>query len=69
MTERVQWADDVEPNFPASGSPSRFDETVGDYAADQYSVPNIRHPGFLWSGHDAPPDVVMYWHSINRDVL
>lgn len=69
MTEQVQWADDVEPDFPASGSPSRFDETVGDYAADQYSVPKIRYPGFFWSEHDAPPDVVRYWRSINRDVL
>ena len=58
MTERVQWADDVEPNFPASGSPSRFDETVGDYAADQNSVPKYRHPEFLRSGHDALPDVL-----------
>jgi len=66
MTEQVQWTDDVEPDLPASGSPSRFDETVGDYAADQFSVPNIRHPGFLRSGHDALPD---YWLWKNCDVL
>lgn len=69
MTEQVQWADDVEPDFPASGSPSRFDEAVGDYAADQYSVPKIRYPGFLWSEHFATLDVVKYRLSINRYVL
>lgn len=69
MTEQVQWADDIEPDFPALSSRNQYDETAGDYAADQYSVPKIRYPGFLWSGHFAPLDVVMYRLSINRDVL
>ena len=53
MTEQVQWADDVEPYILASDTPSRFDETVGDYAADQIRAPEIRHPGFVQSEYDA----------------
>lgn len=69
MTEQVQWADDVEPDILASGTPSRFDETVGDYAADQINIPKIRHPVFVRSEYDALSDVVMYWFSKYCDVL
>ena len=69
MTEQVQWADDVEPDIPASDTPGRFDETVGDYAADQINVPKISHPGFVRSKYHALSDLVMHWFSKYCDVL
>ena len=68
MTEQVQWADYMEPAFPASGSPNLFDETVGDYAADQYSALTGHHR-FLLSGRYVLPDVANNRSSEHRNVL
>lgn len=60
MSEQAQWVDVVKSDIPASGSPSRFGETLGEYAANRISVSKIRHAGSVRSKSDARSNVVLF---------